>query len=109
MTYAVYTIPSLYQKIILKLPEKEREEIQRIVLQLTENPFVGDQLQIKSLREKRLREKRLYYLVFEDLKAVLIVAISDKKTQQATINRILLDLAEYQRYVFETLRKKGII
>lgn len=68
MAYAVYTLPSLYQKIIVKLSRIEREEIQRIVLQLTENPFVGDQLQIKSLREKRLREKRLYYLVFEDLK-----------------------------------------
>ena len=105
MTYAVYTIPSLYQKIILKLPEKEREEIQRIVLQLTENPFVGDQLQIKSLREKRLREKRLYYLVFEDLKAVLIVAISDKKTQQKTINSILLKIDEYKKYLIELLKK----
>ena len=104
MTYAVFTLPSLYQKIILKLPEKEREEIKRIVLQLTENPFVGDQLQIKSLREKRLREKRLYYLVFEDLKAVLIIAISDKKAQQKTINSILLKINEYREYLIELLK-----
>ena len=83
----------------------EREEIQRIVLQLTENPFVGDQLQIKFLREKRLREKRLYYLVFEDLQAVLIVAISDKKTQQKIINSILLRINEYRKYLLELLRK----
>ena len=104
MTYAVFTVPSLYQKIILKLPEKEREEIKRIVLQLTENPFVGDQLQIKSLREKRLREKRLYYLVVEDLKAVLIIAISDKKAQQKTINSILLKINEYREYLIELLK-----
>ena len=105
MVYAVYTLPSLYQRIIVKLSKIEREEIQRIVLQLTENPFVGDQLQIKSLREKRLREKRLYYLVFEDLKAVLIVAISDKKTQQKTIDSILLRINEYRKYLLELLRK----
>lgn len=105
MTYAVYTLPSLYQKIILKLPEKEREEIKRIVLQLTENPFVGDQLQIKSLREKRLREKRLYYLVFEDLKAVLVIAISDKKAQQKTIDSILSRINEYRMYLIELLKK----
>jgi len=105
MAYAVYTLPSLYQKIIVKLSKTEREEIQRIILQLTENPFVGDQLQIKVLREKRLREKRFYYLVFEDLQAVLIVAISDKKTQQKTINSILLRINEYRKYLLELLRK----
>ena len=66
MAYAVYTLPSLYQKIIVKLPRIEREEIQKIVSQLTENPFVGDQLQIRYFREKRLKEKRIYYLIFKD-------------------------------------------
>jgi len=105
MVYAVYTLPSLYQRIIVKLSKLEREEIQRVVLQLIENPYVGDSLQIKSLREKRLREKRLYYLVFEDLQAVLIVAISDKKTQQKTINSILSRINEYRNYLLELLRE----
>jgi len=104
MVYVVYTLPSLYQKVIVKLSKIEREEIQKIVLQLTENPFVGDQLQIKFLREKRLREKRLYYLVFEDIKAVLIVAISDKKTQQKTIDSILLRINEYREYMINLLK-----
>tara|TARA_Y100000310_G_C20594550_1_gene769817 strand:+ start:751 stop:1071 length:321 start_codon:yes stop_codon:yes gene_type:complete len=105
MTYAVYTLPSLYQNIILKLPEKEREEIKRIVVQLTENPYVGDQLQIKFLREKRLREKRLYYLIFEDLKAVLIIAISDKKVQQKTIDSIISNINRYRKYLIDLLKK----
>jgi len=74
-------------------------------LQPKENPYVGDQLQIKILREKRLEEKRIYYLVFDDLKAVLVVAISDKKTQQETIDRIIRYLKEY-RYLLENLLKK---
>jgi hypothetical protein len=105
MAYAVYTLPSLYQKIIVKLSIMEREEIQKIVLQLTENPFVGDQLQIRSLREKRLREKRLYYLVFEDLQAVLIIAISDKKTQQKTIDSIISRINDYRKYLIELLKE----
>ncbi len=105
MVYAVYTLPSLYQKIIVKLSGIEKGEIQRIVSQLKENPFVGDQLQIRSLREKRLKEKRLYYLVFEDLNAVLIVAISDKKTQQKTINSILFRINEYRKYLLELLKE----
>ena len=74
-------------------------------MQPKENPYVGDQLQIKILREKRLEEKRIYYLVFDDLKAVLVVAISDKKTQQETIDRIIRYLKEY-RYLLENLLKK---
>ena len=40
---------------------------------------------------------------------ILAVAISDKKAQQATINKILSDISNYQQYVIETLRKKGLI
>ena len=105
MAYAVYTLPSLYQKVISKLPLAEREEIQKIALQLTENPYVGDQLQIKYLREKRLKEKRLYYLIFEDLNVVLIVAMSNKKTQQKTIDSILSRINEYRDYMLKLLGK----
>lgn len=61
--------------------------------------YVGDQLQIKSLREKRLKNKRIYYLVYNDLKAVLVVAISNKKAQQKTINCILQYLDGYRNHI----------
>lgn len=87
MIYAVYTTES-FDSEIRKLSQEEQRGIQRIFLQLKENPYAGDQLQIKILREKRLEEKRIYYLVFDDLKAVLVAAISDKKAQQKTIDYI---------------------
>lgn len=105
MEYTVFTLPSLYQKVILKLSIKEKERIQNIVQQLKENPYVGDQLQIRMLREKRLDEKRIYYVIFEDLKAVLIVAISNKKTQQKTIDLIGSRLNEYRDYLNNILSK----
>lgn len=60
-------------------------------------------------REKKFKGKRLYYLVYDEVPVVLALAIGGKKAQPVTINRILANLAEYQQYVFETLRKKGII
>jgi len=51
------------------------------------------------LREKRIREKRVYFLVYDDLQAVLIVAISGKKDQQTTINHIINYFDEYKEYL----------
>ena len=80
MSYAVYTTET-FDKEASKLSQEEQKRIQKISLQLKENPYVGDQLQYKFLREKRLEEKRIYYLVYDNLNIVLIVAISGKKNQ----------------------------
>lgn len=61
------------------------------------NPFVGDLIAYRFLREKRIREKRIYYLVYEDLKLVLLVATSGKKNQQATIDHIKRHLDEFRK------------
>jgi len=82
--YAVYTTKT-FDKEVEKLSEEDQKRIKKIFLQLRGNPYVRDQLQYKILREKRLKEKRIYYLVYDDLMAILIVAISGKKTQQETI------------------------
>jgi len=105
MVYAVYTTES-FDKEFNKLSNEEQKRIKNIFLQLKDNPFVGDSLQIKILREKRLIEKRVYYLVFEDLKTVLIVAVNDKKAQQKTIDYILTYINEYRKYVQEILDKE---
>ncbi len=93
MAHAVYTTKSFGRKT-QKLTKDEQERIGKIFLQLKENPCVGDWLQYRHLREKRIREKRIrekrvYYLVYDDLQSVLVVAISGKKNQQATINHII--------------------
>ena len=74
---------------------------------MKENPYVGDSLQIRALREKRLEEKRIYYLVFDDLNSVLVVAISGKKTQQKTINYILRYINDYRNYIRKSFRKEN--
>ena len=102
MVYSVYTTKS-FDRETTKLSQKDKERIQKIFLQIKENPYVGRQLQYVHLREKRIREKRIYYLVYDDLQAVLVVAISGKKNQQATINHIIDNFVEYKKYMRELL------
>jgi mRNA-degrading endonuclease RelE of RelBE toxin-antitoxin system len=103
MGYAVYTTKN-FEKEMKKLSRHEQGRIKKIFLQLKENPYVGDQLQYRHLREKRLDEKRIYYLVYQDFGAVLIVAISGKKDQQATINHIIYCFDEYRDYLEKLLK-----
>ena len=104
MVYAVYTTES-FEKEIKKLPDSDKSIIQKIFLQLKENPYVGDQIQYRFFREKRIREKRVYYLVYDDLSAVLVIAFGGKKAQQETIDRIIELLPEFKVYLEKLLKK----
>ena len=60
---------------------------------------------LSFFREKKFNEKRIYFLFYSDILIVLAIAISDKKAQQATINKILLNLLEYQNYVYKMVKE----
>lgn len=94
-----------------KLDKSEQKRVDKILNQLLDRGGeVGKPLSgLSFFREKKFDGKRLYYLVYSNVFVVLVLAISDKKAQQATINQILLNLTEYQQHVFETLRKRGVI
>jgi mRNA-degrading endonuclease RelE of RelBE toxin-antitoxin system len=102
MTYSVYTTEN-FEREMNKLSGEEQERIRKMFLQTKDNPYVGDQLRYKSLREKRLSEKRVYYLVYDELLAVLFVAISGKKDQQETIDYIIKYLDSYKEYLKEKI------
>ena len=46
------------------------------------------------------------YLIYEYLKLVLLVAVSGKKNQQATINHIINNFKEYKEYLEKLLKDK---
>ncbi len=104
MDYAIYTTES-FDKEVAKLSQSDQEIIQKMFLKIKDNPYAGDQLRYRHLREKRIREKRVYFLVYDDLQAVLLVATSGKKDQQATINHIIDYFDEYKEYLERLLRK----
>lgn len=103
MPYAVY-MTEAFDKEVAKLPQNDQEIIKKMFLKIRDNPYNSDQLRYKHLREKRLKEKRVYFLIYSDLQAVLIVAISGKKDQQATINRIINYFDEYRIYLERLLK-----
>ncbi len=86
-----------YTKELGKWPNEYRKIADKIPKNLAESPLSGDPLGYKFLREKRIKEKRVYYLIYEDLKLVLLVAASGKKDQQDTIDRIKEQLDEYRK------------
>ena len=98
MVYAVYTTES-FEKEIENISNSDKEIIKKIFLQLKENPYVGDAVSYKFFREKRLREKRIYYLVYDDLSAVLVVAFGGKKAQEETIDEIIKYLPKFREYL----------
>lgn len=81
---------------ICKWTKADIDAAGKIPKKLAQNPFVGDPLGHRFLREKRIKEKRIYYLVYEDLELVLLVAASGKKKQQITINHIKDQLDEFR-------------
>lgn len=71
--------------------------------QLKLNPYVGKPLKYPFFREKKVASKRVYYLIYENMTAVLLVGASRKKEQQETINSILRMLEHYNVLIQEMI------
>lgn len=80
-----------------KWSKVDKEAAKKLPKKLAANPFSGSQLSYPFLREKRIKEKRIYYLIYKDLKLVLLVAVSGKKDQQATIDHIKENLDDFRK------------
>jgi|TARA_Y100000310_G_C20406113_1_gene679745 putative component of toxin-antitoxin plasmid stabilization module len=106
--FAVFRTAEFDRELKKNTSKSEQSRIGRLErLQLTKNPFVGDPLGITFLREKRIDGKRAYFLVYEDIRCVLMVGLSDKKAQQETIDRIRSNLVEYYAIVKEAIKQHG--
>lgn len=81
-----------------ELQKTEQEWIIRIKLQLLQNLNVGKPLGYTWLREKKLNEKRLYFITNEKTRKVVLLAIANKKDQQTVINHIILNKERYQKF-----------
>lgn len=78
--------------------------LDKIEDQLVENPYVGDPVRVPWCREKKHGKFRVYYLIYEDLKAVYLVGISGKTDQQKEINTIFLLLDVFKEEIMEMLK-----
>ena len=105
MPYKVYH-SARFNKELSKFDSSFQKQIDKIEDNLTENPFVGNSLNVKWFREKRVGVYRIYYLIYEDLQSVFMIAISGKKDQQKVIDTIKL-ITTFLREEIENLIKKG--
>lgn len=94
-----------YQKEIDRWTKADKEIAEKLPNKLSINPLIGKPLSYPFLREKRIREKRVYYLIYHDLNLVLLVATSSKKDQKETIAYIKRYLTDF-RILAESISKQ---
>jgi len=85
------------------LPKEYRQQIKQIIKQLKQNYDTGKPLGYSFFREKKIGKYRIYFLIYEDINTVLLITISDKKTQQDTVDKIKMDLDFYMDLIKKNL------
>lgn len=98
MTFKVFRAET-FDKELQKYPLEFQEWVDKMEAQLAENPFVGDQIRVPWFREKKKDKFRIYYLIYENVNAVYLVGISEKKDQQKVINTIFLLLDNFREEI----------
>ena len=89
---------------------QNQQRATRFCDQLELNPLqVGKPLGFKWFREKKFNGNRLYYLVYEEWQAVLLVGMSTKKDQSNTISKIRSMIPEYHTFVYSYLKENGLL
>ncbi len=96
---------STYLEELDKWPKQDKLAAEKLPSRLSENPHIGKPLGYPFLRESRVSGRRIYYLIYDDLKLILLVAVSGKKDQQATINHIKNQLKEYRKVAEEIAKQ----
>ncbi len=94
-----------FQEEIEKYDKSIQDRVDKIEEKLVDNQEYGNPLGTKWFRESRFENYRVYYLIYEDLQAVYMVAISGKKDQQKTINTIRLFLEFFREEIIKIVRE----
>lgn len=93
-----------YEKKFSKLTPKEQERVSGIEQELKKSPYDGKPLGYNFFREKKFDGKRLLFLVYESHKAIFLITITDKKTQQKVIDLIKVNLDLYKEQLERILK-----
>ena len=104
MAFAVFHAYT-FERYLARMPKDFKEWLEKVEDQLTENPYVGDQIRVNWFREKKKGKFRVYYLIYEELQTVYLVGISSKKDQQTTINTIWLLLDNFKEDIYKLINK----
>jgi len=103
--YDIFITRDFYNKFY-KLDKSIQKKIVKSINQLRNNPFSGKPLSYKFFREKKIKNYRFYYFVYEEYVVVFIVDISTKKNQKQTIHKIKALLPHYHDEIEKLFRSK---
>jgi len=99
MPFRIFTTKE-FDEDFSSLDNSDKIRVNKILSQLKEKgDEVGKPLRYPYFREKKFEGKRLYFLVYKDYMVILALTISDKKTQQETIKKIIQELTNYKEIV----------
>jgi len=87
MNFKIYTTEE-FDKLFNKLDADIQGQIRKEINQLELNPYVGKPLGYRFFREKKVKNYRIYYLIYNEYLVVFIITLSRKKDQQNAINSI---------------------
>jgi len=88
-----------FTNIYPKLEKTEKEWIDKIKDQLKENLIIGKPLHYPWFREKRFKNKRLYFLINPHTHKTILHFFEDKKEQQKVIDHLILNKERYLRQI----------
>lgn len=88
-----------FSEVCAALEKKEQEWIEKIKTQLAGNLNVGKPLRYDWFREKKLDNKRLYFIINENTKKAILLAFGPKKDQQRIINHIIINKERYLKLI----------
>lgn len=89
----------IFAKVYSQCEKAEQNWIDKMRDQLAQDLHVGKPLRYDWFREKKFRNKRLFYVVNEMTKKVLLITIGDKKEQQAIINHVVANKEIYLKRI----------
>jgi len=85
--YNIFTTEE-FDRLFDRLDNSFQKQIEKEIEQLETNPYVGKPLGYRFFREKKIKNYRFYFLIYEEYLVVFIITLSDKKDQQKVINTI---------------------
>ena len=100
--FNIYTTEE-FDKTFIKLDKSIQKSIDDEIEQLEKNPYVGKPLGFRFFREKKVKNYRFYYLIYDEHVVVFVVAISDKKNQQKAIDTIKTLIPHYRSIIEKNL------
>ena len=97
-----------FQEEIAKYDKNIQDRVDKIEDKLMYNPKYGNPLGTEWFRESRFENYRIYYLIYADLDAIYLVAISSKKDQQKIINTIRLFLEFFREEIEKVVKQNNL-